>query len=297
MKKALTLFGVFISSSVLGGCGDGSDPASVRATRMYWSAGFNENGVIRRADLDGNDVEDVVAVGTNVVGIAVDPVDPQLYWATGFVIPFGKLQHASLDGGDAQDLLSDLPFPYAVAIDRQNDKIYWTEILGRGAQDGRIRRANLDGSAVENLVDGRFAPGAIAVDPSHDAIYWNEFGPLDGPGTVWRANLDGSDARRIVNQVAFENGGEGGIAVDTVANRIYWTTDTSIQHARVDGSDTHSIPTCVNPSGIALDVPAGKMYWACFVDQTIQRADLDGGALEQLVADPEIPHFIALAAD
>jgi hypothetical protein len=48
------------------------------------------------------------------------------------------------------------------------------------------------------------------------------------------------------------------------------------------------------PTGIALDPAAGKMYWTDFLDGTIQRANLDGSAVETLVSDLESPQGIAL---
>ncbi|UCG32108.1 MAG: thrombospondin type 3 repeat-containing protein, partial [Phycisphaerales bacterium] len=51
-----------------------------------------------------------------------------------------------------------------------------------------------------------------------------------------------------------------------------------------------------SPGGIALEPAAGKMYWADFVAAKIQRANLDGTGVEDLVTTGLItPEMIALA--
>ena len=50
----------------------------------------------------------------------------------------------------------------------------------------------------------------------------------------------------------------------------------------------------VYPSGIALDLSRGQMYWTDFGTQKIQRANLDGSGVEDLVTGLSIPVFIAL---
>ena len=293
MRNARIRCGVVILSSLFSACGDDGGGQAPRATHMYWSASFNENGAIRRANLDGSEVVDVVQA-ENAVGVAIDSVGAQLYWASGFVVPSGTIRRANLDGSQIADVLPDLPFPYAVSIDQRDDKIYWTEIGARGAPVGVIWRANLDGSDVEDLVEGRYAPGGIAIDASRNRVYWTEFGPIGGTGALWRADLDGGNIQALVEGIDFT---EGGVAVDATANMVYWTTAGGVQRARADGSDVEEVAACVGGAGIALDVPARKMYWTCFTDQTIQRADLDGRNAEHLVDEPDIPHFIALSAE
>src|SRR5262249_18722740 len=50
----------------------------------------------------------------------------------------------------------------------------------------------------------------------------------------------------------------------------------------------------VNPDGIALDPTGGKMYWTDFGTRKIQRANLDGTRVEDLVTGLSIPVGIAL---
>jgi DNA-binding beta-propeller fold protein YncE len=111
-----------------------------------------------------------------------------------------------------------------------------------------------------------------------------------------------------------------GVALSLVAtaqqgSRMYWTDvgtvtgDGKIQRADLDGSNIEDLvcATCppehtalTMPIGIALDIAGGKMYWtnaAPFqpADSKIQRANLDGSTIEDLVTtELTVPAGIAL---
>ena len=143
-------------------------------------------------------------------------------------------------------------------------------------------------------------------------MYWTT-----GEGKIQRANLkDGSGVEDLVTGLGYPHS----IALDVAASKMYWTHSnwqdlwagkktSKIQRANLDGSSVEDLVTeLVNPYGIALDVAAGKMYWAhndtspadIFAgkeyDKTgkIQRANLDGSGIEDLVTELDWPADIAL---
>jgi len=75
-----------------------------------------------------------------------------------------------------------------------------------------------------------------------------------------------------------------GIAVDDVAQLIYWTTSNLVTGAAIVRSDIDghgvtpliALPAGANPRGIAVDHAGGKLYWADFDHDAIWRANLDG---------------------
>ncbi len=81
-------------------------------------------------------------------------------------------------------------------------------------------------------------------------------------------------------------------------NKMYWTNFTSvkIQRANLDGSSVEDLVTTglSEPTGIALDVAAGKMYWTD--ESIIKRANLDGTGVENLVYTP-FSSFFGIALD
>ena len=154
--------------------------------------------------------------------------------------------------------------------------MYWSTREGGGS--GKIQRANLDGTNVEDLVSRVDPTGEIALDLGAGKMYWADFDIVapDGAGVIRRANLNGTNVEDVI--VATLGEFFRGIALDVVGGQIYWTGDLGkIRRAKLDGTDEEELVTGLGVNGvvlgIALDLGAGKMYWAA---GKIQRANLDG---------------------
>ena len=154
--------------------------------KMYWTDIFAKK--IQRADLDGQNVEDLVTMGLSFpFGIALDLINSKMYWTD---TATHTIQRADLDGSNVVDLVTGLSFPFGIALDLPNSKMYWTD-----AGTDRIQRANLDGSNVEDLVTtGLFGPLGIALDLINSKMYW-----ADGfTGSIRHADLDGQNAEDLI---------------------------------------------------------------------------------------------------
>ena len=202
-----------------------------------------------------------------------------------------KILRANLDGTNVEDLVTELSDPICIALDIAAGKMYW------GNQDyprpSRIQRANLDGTIVEDLVTAGISdPTGIALDVAAGKMYWTDvFRPIR------RANLDGTIVEDLVLTTGLNR--PIGIALDVAAGKMYWTDQAlhSIRRANLDGSNVEDLvtglgdPTSRNPhqtgpTGIALDLTSSpkKMYWIVPGTHKIQRANLDGTNVEDLVA-------------
>ena len=116
-------------------------------------------------------------------------------------------------------------------------------------------------------------------------------------------NRRGRESRRLMTCVAaLALGLSASTANAQVAfNTMFWT-DTgpgsyaAITKANLDGTnEVDLVTTGVQSSyGIALDPAGGKMYWTDLVGDNIQRANLDGTGVEELVAGLSNPRGIAL---
>lgn len=148
---------------------------------VYWA----EPLAIRRANLDGSGVGDVVALdqSLNRKGIAYNKGDGRISW-TDASTPH-RIRRVFLDGTGLEQLVSPASTPSDIVVDPQGAKMYWTE-NGAG-----LLRANLDGSGVETIVEDFFTDigTKIALDLPGGKIYW--VGGF-GHDTIKRANLDGS---------------------------------------------------------------------------------------------------------
>ena len=110
---------------------------------LYWTTGRD----IKRAFLDGSNVETVVSIGNlGPRGLAFDFGTEMMYWTN-----MKSIQRSSLDGTAIEELV-----PYTagsrysgLALDVQGGKMYWTDV-----SQGCISRANLDGSATEDIITG-----------------------------------------------------------------------------------------------------------------------------------------------
>ena len=129
---------------------------------------------IRRANLDGSHVEDVVITTLdNPYGIALDVAAGKIYWTDAGT---EKIQRANLDGSQAEDLVTvGVVNPRGLALDVAGGKMYWAD-----RTSDKIQRANLDGSEVEDLVTPATSGLAhsrrdgLALDVGAGKMYWTE---------------------------------------------------------------------------------------------------------------------------
>ena len=276
--------------------------------KMYW-ADFG-TAKIQRANLDGSNVEDLVTSGLNGPnGIALDIAGGKMYWTDVGTDKAAKIQRANLDGSNVEDLVtSGLRSPPSIAFD-----------IGGGAFDiggGKIA-VDIGGGAFDigggkiavDIAGGAFdiGGGKIAVDIAGGAfdigggkIYWTGF----GTDKIQRANLDGSNVEDLVTSGL---NGPNGIAVDIAGGKMYWTDaeGDNIRRANLDGSNVEDLITSGldAPGRIALDIASGKMYWTHtdwnpateeFTNGKIQRANLNGTEVEDVITGLDVPDGIAL---
>ena len=126
---------------------------------------------------------------------------------------------------------------------------------------------------------------SVDLDPALSQMYW-----IEGTGTIYRANLNGSNIEVLVTGL----GNLSGLALDGVGGQMYWTEwdwdpgTGTIYRASLNGSNIEVLVTGLgNLSGLALDGVGGQMYWTEWDwdpgTGTIYRANLDGSNIEVLV--------------
>lgn len=143
------------------------------AGKMYWTD-FGL-GKIRRANLDGSSIEDVLSNLNGPVGIRLNTTSGFMYWSEGNA---GSLRRASLAGTSVQTLVTTTGIPNYLALDTAGGKIYWTEI---GVP--RIRRADLDGQNPEALPLAVSDPAGIWIRPAAAQVYVDQsYTPLNAGG-------------------------------------------------------------------------------------------------------------------
>ena len=205
---------------------------------IYWTEQVGKvRGNIKRANLDGSNIQRLATLNSVPHSIAVDAMRSKLYWTNSS----GQIQRANLNGKGIRKLIRNLDSPENIIVDVARGKLYWTE------SSGVIRRANLNGKSMKNIVSGLEKISGIAI--SGNKIYWTEI-TGESQGKIGRANLNGSNLRMLATLW----GAPSSIAFDSVAKKLYWTdADGNMRRSNLNGRKIQSIVSgLTSPIGLAL---------------------------------------------
>ncbi|XP_025082095.1 low-density lipoprotein receptor-related protein 4-like isoform X2 [Pomacea canaliculata] len=149
--------------------------------------------------------------------------------------------------------------------------------------DNGIRRIDIDtGSNVTIRPNGLHNPYGIDYDPVDGRVYWSNLEEK----TIRSANLDGSDARLVLNisQGVFLLG----LSVDSVSRLLFYadggnkaigmiSLDTNSHHIVVDSDIGNTVD-------IELDKHNGVIYWSDHIMGKIERCNYNGSNRETIIS-------------
>ncbi len=222
--------------------------------KLYWiEKTSKKTGRIRRASLDGSNVQLVKELTSVPHGIAIDTANGKLYVTNSW----GKIQRLNFDGSNFEpNLITGLNSLKYITLDVQGGKVYWTE------NPGRVRRANLDGSNVETFTTTAGEVGGIAV--ARGKVYWAEK-INESIGVVNYANFNGSNVERLVRSTLVPNVPPS-IAIDPEGSKLYWPlyySDSSsggIWRVNLNGENNQRLIYGLEMLGpIAIDISPAKI--------------------------------------
>jgi sugar lactone lactonase YvrE len=130
-----------------------------RHKKLYWTTVYCSNhscdsilGDILRSNLNGSNIETVVAAVGSPASIEVDPTGKKIYWAD-FVNDV--IRRSNLDGTKIDDLfiVGKNNNPNSLALDLKNGYIYWDQD-GDVPNRSCIKRMHLDGKHPEDVKCG-----------------------------------------------------------------------------------------------------------------------------------------------
>ena len=260
--------------------------------KMYWTDyGTNK---IHRANLDGSRVEDLVTTGLHGPwGLALDLAGGKMYWADWIT---NQILRANLDGSLVEELLTRPDNTGSLVLVVPDGKMYWTEGAWSDQSIGRILRSNLDGSQVEVLLaTGLRTPEGLALDlPGLPQVTVNRPPVLDPigkqslqEGETLRIDLVGRDPEGT--EVVFEaQSDDPGIARVSLSGRQLTVSPAAPGEARVTvtARDAGGVSTTQDfLVTVTEPVPEsrGWMYWTDAGTDKIQRANLNGSQVEDLL--------------
>ena len=201
--------------------------------KVYWSEQSGSGGTIKRANLDGTNVEEFVTRPTTPQSITVDSVRKKLYWLNSLQ---GKIQSADLSGGNIKTIIQLDDTITRIVVGAEGGKLYWAD------SEFRIRRMNLDGTSIETVLTGwnsdrsRKIGGMVIADGK---IYWSEQQPWYwASGKIHRANLNGTNLETLATPF----GNPTGIAVDTLNEKAYWANSFGgLQRLDINGGEIEDV--------------------------------------------------------
>ncbi|MFT5049762.1 MAG: DNA-binding beta-propeller fold protein YncE [Chlamydiales bacterium] len=208
-----------VSSGLTGADGIRVD---VAGGKLYWA---EQGGNIQRANLDGSDVEVIVAAGGNPHAVALDLTAGKVYWTE---LAAKRICRANLDGTDIE-LVIAANSADGLAVDPVGGKVY-------GSRGNAVRRANLNGTRNE-LVANASSPHGLALDIAAGKIYWTAI----GSGRVQRVNMDGTGTiEDLVTGLSMPLD----IGLDLLPGKMYWTElggGGSLKRADLNGANVQTV--------------------------------------------------------
>ncbi len=109
-------------------------------------------------------------------------------------------------------------------------------------------------------------------------IYWTE--EMGNSYIIRRVDLANGQYQNVVTLSELPED----ITIDTLGGKIYWCSESTIKRVNLDGTDIQLVAGGLDSvTGIFLDVSGGKIYWLDEGQDKIQRADLDGANVEDLI--------------
>ena len=225
---------------------DGGNPGEIAldilGNKMYWVDTHMK--AVRRANLDGSGVVNLVTNLRGPVGIALDVSGGKMYWTD---TRTNKIQRSDLNGSGIEDLVTGLNQPDRIALDVSGRKMYWTDTGTR-----KIQRANLNGTNVEDVVTGLGSPRGIALDVLRRKMYWID----SRTDKIQRADLNGRNVKDLVTGI---NIGSATLALNVSNGKMYWADNhqNKVYRANLNGTRIERLYSGSSARGIALAVGSG----------------------------------------
>lgn len=239
--------------------------------KLYWS---EYSGGIRRANLDGSDVESLLAT-SGAAGLTIDANAGKIYWADYWA---GTVSRANLDGSGVETLVSGRSRPNHVALDIEWGRLYWTE----GLYSGQVESSDLDGGDLVTVVAGEASPTGLAFDPVTGMLYW----AVEDGYAVRQSNTAGAGLATLVGGLSRPLGvailaAEPPPTVTAVATVHGPVVPSSATHLAIDQwtlTFSESIADAIADVGIDVNISAGDFLLAGDGgDGTIETLDCASG--------------------
>ena len=258
--------------TLVASAGQGPDGIAVDLAggHIYWTnmgVPADDDGSLRRSDLDGSNVVTIVPAGGTYTPkqLKLDAAAGKLYWSDREGM---RVQRASTDGSNVETLVTVATGATArrdlsnhcvgMALDTAGGWFYWTQKGPDNGGVGSIRRAHIQMPAgqtsvtrsdIEILYTGLPEPIDLDLDVASGTIYWAD----RGDDTISRGPVSHAAREILVTGVREAIG----VAIDVGRGRLYYTgANGQLGRANLDGSGKRELTGAGAMTGIVIvDLP------------------------------------------
>ncbi|XP_025082100.1 low-density lipoprotein receptor-related protein 8-like isoform X3 [Pomacea canaliculata] len=220
---------------------------------------------IHRMDVDtGSNFVIPIDGLSNPIAIDYDPVDGRLYWTD---VVEKTIRSSNLDGSGVRLVrnLGPQAVPDGLAVDSLSRLIIYTDtgndIIALIAMNSYNHRV-----VVQSDID---EPRAIELDKHSGVMYWSDWGATP---RIERANYDGTGRKTLVSGFQYLHW-PNGLALDTVAGRVYWADGYTSKIGWTDLEGT-VVSIVISLSGthrmFGLDLHLNNLFVADWSDTRVQ---------------------------
>ena len=187
--------------------------------KVYWVTDDSGTGnnIIKRANINGTDVEELVSVTHDILKIVLDPSEGYMFWTT--TTSTGTIYRSDLDGGSQTAIITGKDSP-ALSIDTVDKKLYYVKFVT--PNDG-IYQANYDGTG-EVQLSGYTSQAiqSVAINSVTKEIYW---GTIFSSTQIKKAKVVGTTLTDIETFLTETSAVPRDIAVEQTAEKevVYFT--------------------------------------------------------------------------
>ncbi|XP_034057892.1 LOW QUALITY PROTEIN: low-density lipoprotein receptor-related protein 8 [Gymnodraco acuticeps] len=189
------------------------------------------------------------------------------------------IQWSSLDHKTSGTLIKGLRTD-SVAVDWLGRNLYWIDGVS-----GKISAIKLSSEPVKSsdhsviLDEDLDLPRSLALLPQKGLMFWTE---ISNVPKIERSGMDGSERRVVVNSSL---GWPGGVALDPISERVYWTDERlrAIGSATLDGEDIRILQMKETTNPFSLAIFNDMLYWSDAKKRVVFAANKNSGKNRQVL--------------